>query len=58
VPDLDTILASASAAAHTELSDPVDLGGNERTTVLRCRTSEGTTVVVNSTRPTRCPRSP
>ncbi|HEX5405114.1 MAG TPA: hypothetical protein VFX16_22770 [Pseudonocardiaceae bacterium] len=36
------------AAAPIELSDPVDLGGNERTTVLRCRTTDGTTVVVKA----------
>ena len=41
-------MAAASAAAGTTLTEPVDLGGSARTTVLRCRTTDGTTVVVKA----------
>lgn len=42
------LLATASAAAGTTLTEPVDLGGSDRTTVLRCRTPDATTVVVKA----------
>ncbi|MEY9859041.1 hypothetical protein ABH935_004668 [Catenulispora sp. GAS73] len=42
------ILAAASAALGTQLSDPVDLGGSKRSTVLRVRTAVGDTVVVKA----------
>jgi hypothetical protein len=42
------LLATASTAAGTTLTEPVDLGGSDRTTVLRCRTPEATTVVVRA----------
>jgi len=42
------ILAAASAALGTELTDPVDLGGSSRSTVLRVRTAGGGTVIVKA----------
>ncbi|MGY0234432.1 hypothetical protein [Longispora urticae] len=45
---MDTILAAASRALGRPLSDPVDLGGGSRSTVLRCRTPDGATVVVKA----------
>jgi hypothetical protein len=47
-PDHTGVLAAASAALRTELTEPVDLGGSARTTVLRCRTADGGTVVVKA----------
>ena len=46
--EVTALLAAASAAAGTTLTEPVDLGGGARTTVLRCRTTAGTTVVVKA----------
>ncbi|MFF3445295.1 hypothetical protein [Streptosporangium sp. NPDC002721] len=43
---MDTILRAASEVVGAELSDPVDLGGNPRSVVLRCRTAAGGSVVV------------
>ncbi|MGJ6967448.1 hypothetical protein ACSDR0_36570 [Streptosporangium sp. G11] len=45
---MDTILRAASEVVGAELSDPVDLGGNPRSVVLRCRTAAGGSVVVKS----------
>lgn len=45
---VDGILAAASAALGTSLTDPVDLGGSGRSTVLRCHAASGGTVVVKS----------
>ncbi|MEV6520695.1 hypothetical protein AB0M43_01975 [Longispora sp. NPDC051575] len=45
---MDTILAAASRALGHPLSDPVDLGGGSRSTVVRCRTPNGATVVVKA----------
>ncbi|GAA3445270.1 hypothetical protein [Planomonospora venezuelensis] len=45
---MDSILRSAGELLGTELSDPVDLGGSMRSTVLRCRTAGGGTVIVKS----------
>ncbi|WP_329561717.1 hypothetical protein [Kitasatospora sp. NBC_01266] len=42
------ILRTASALLNRQLSDPVDLGGSPRSTVLRCRTDEGGSVVVKA----------
>ncbi|GGQ02310.1 hypothetical protein [Streptosporangium pseudovulgare] len=45
---MEAILRAASEAAGVELSEPVDLGGNPRSTVLRCRTADGDSVVVKA----------
>ncbi|MEU6738046.1 hypothetical protein [Streptosporangium sandarakinum] len=45
---MEAILRAASQAAGVELSEPVDLGGNPRSTVLRCRTADGDSVVVKA----------
>lgn len=42
------ILAAASALLGTELTEPVDLGGSHRSTVLRVRTAVGGTVIVKA----------
>lgn len=49
---MDDLLAAASAALATTLTDPVDLGGNEYSTVLRCRDTAGGTVIVKAYPPT------
>jgi hypothetical protein len=41
-------MAAASAALGVALSEPANLGGSERSAVLRCREPDGTTVVVKS----------
>jgi hypothetical protein len=43
--DVTTILAAASRALGTTVTDPVDLGGSARTSVLRCHTGDGTVIV-------------
>ena len=43
--DTDAILAAASRALGTTVTDPVDLGGSRRTSVLRCGTADGTVIV-------------
>ncbi|WP_329091413.1 MULTISPECIES: hypothetical protein [unclassified Streptosporangium] len=43
---MDEILRAAGEVVGVELSDPVDLGGNPRSVVLRCRTASGGSVVV------------
>ena len=45
---MEKILAAASAALGTELTDPVDLGGSSRSTVLRVRTAAGDTVIIKA----------
>jgi hypothetical protein len=40
------LVEAASAALGIPLTDPVDLGGSRRSTVLRCRSGTGETVVV------------
>ncbi|MEV4559202.1 hypothetical protein AB0K51_19745 [Kitasatospora sp. NPDC049285] len=45
---MDEILRVAGRLLGTGLSGPVDLGGSRRTTVLRCRTEDGRTVVVKA----------
>ncbi|MFE3454943.1 hypothetical protein ACFXJ8_39075 [Nonomuraea sp. NPDC059194] len=42
------ILRAAGDLLNTELFDPVDLGGSTRSTVLRCRTAAGESVIVKS----------
>ncbi|HEV8557037.1 MAG TPA: hypothetical protein VGR06_11655 [Actinophytocola sp.] len=43
---IDSALATAGSLLRTTLSEPTDLGGGFRCTVLRCRTGAGGTVVV------------
>jgi len=45
---VDDLLAAASAALGATLTDPQDLGGSERSAVLRCRVVGGGTVVVKN----------
>jgi hypothetical protein len=45
---VDDLLATASAALGATLTDPHDLGGSERSAVLRCRVAGGGTVVVKN----------
>ncbi|PYC66101.1 hypothetical protein C7C46_31625 [Streptomyces tateyamensis] len=45
---MDLILRTAGDLLGTVLSDPVDLGGSTRSTVLRCRTAAGGSVIVKS----------
>ncbi|MER7769551.1 hypothetical protein [Kitasatospora sp. NPDC096140] len=45
---MNEITRAAERLLATRLSDPVDLGGSTRTTVLRCRTAEGRSVVVKA----------
>ena len=42
------ILAAASTLLGTELADPVDLGGSNRSTVLRVRTAAGDSVILKA----------
>ena len=42
------ILAAASTLLGTELTDPVDLGGSNRSTVLRVRTAAGESVILKA----------
>ncbi|MDP9864176.1 hypothetical protein [Streptosporangium brasiliense] len=46
--EVDLILRAAGTLLDTELFDPVDLGGSTRSTVLRCRTAAGGSVIVKS----------
>lgn len=48
---MEYVLAAASATLGTPLVAPVPLAGGGRTTVLRCRTGDGGTVVVKAYRP-------
>jgi hypothetical protein len=43
---MDELVAAASAALGTDLTDPADLGGSERSVVLRCLSGSGGTVIV------------
>lgn len=45
---MDQILRAASALLGRQLTDPVDLGGSSRSSVLRCRTAAGGTVIVKA----------
>ncbi|MFD7598425.1 hypothetical protein ACFV6D_36030 [Kitasatospora sp. NPDC059812] len=45
---MDGILRAAAELLDTELSEPVDLGGSRRSTVLRCRTGSGESVIVKA----------
>ncbi|MET8383755.1 hypothetical protein ABZV14_12225 [Streptosporangium canum] len=45
---MEAILRAASKVLGVELSDPADLGGSLRSTVLRCRTAEGGSVIVKA----------
>ncbi|WP_086819102.1 hypothetical protein [Allokutzneria sp. NRRL B-24872] len=46
----DAILRTASALLGAALTSPTDLGGSPRSTVLRCTTSDGESVVVKAYR--------
>lgn len=48
---MDEVLRRASESLGVPVSDPVDLGGSSRSTVVRCRTGEGGSVVVKAYRP-------
>lgn len=48
---MESILASAARLLGQSLSDPVDLGGSDRSTVLRARTADGSSVVVKKYAP-------
>ncbi|MFB7244286.1 hypothetical protein CW362_24140 [Streptomyces populi] len=45
---MELILRAAGELLDTELSDPVDLGGSSRSTVLRCGTADGGSVIVKA----------
>jgi hypothetical protein len=45
---MEAILHAAGKLIGIELCDPVDLGGSDRSTVLRCRTPTGGSVVVKA----------
>ncbi|MFF4331348.1 hypothetical protein ACFYZT_33210 [Streptomyces sp. NPDC001591] len=45
---MDAIVRAAGELVGTELSGPVDLGGSARSTVLRCRTAGGGSVIVKA----------
>ena len=45
---VDDLLAAASSALGATLTDPEDLGGSERSAVLRCRVAGGGSVVVKN----------
>ncbi|HWC81828.1 MAG TPA: hypothetical protein VG756_17910 [Pseudonocardiaceae bacterium] len=47
---MQEVLTAAADAFGEKLSEPIDLGGSSRSTVLRCRTGSGTTVVVKAYR--------
>lgn len=48
LPAVGKIVAAASTALGVRLTAPVDLGGMDRSAVLRCRTADDTTVVVKA----------
>jgi hypothetical protein len=50
---VNELLAAAAAALGAGLSEPTNLGGSERSAVLRCRTSLGGSVIVKSYPQTR-----
>ncbi len=45
---MESILRAAGRAIGVELSDPVELGGSRRSTVLRCGTADGGRVIVKA----------
>ncbi|GAA5024023.1 hypothetical protein [Kitasatospora paranensis] len=45
---MESITRAAGALLGTRLSDPVDLGGSRRSTVLRCATADGGSVIVKA----------
>jgi len=45
---VDPILRAAGELLGTELSNPVDLGGSSRTSVLRCERADGGSVIVKA----------
>ncbi|OIJ68227.1 hypothetical protein [Streptomyces mangrovisoli] len=45
---MDSITRAAGDLLGVELSDPVDLGGSRRSTVVRCRTADGGSVIVKA----------
>ncbi|WP_066934709.1 phosphotransferase [Microtetraspora fusca] len=45
---MDSILRAAGDLLDTELSDPIELGGSRRSTVVRCRTASGGSVIVKA----------
>ncbi|MFJ9611600.1 hypothetical protein ACIRS1_35230 [Kitasatospora sp. NPDC101176] len=45
---MDSIVRAAAELLDTGLSAPVDLGGSRRSTVLRCRTASGGSVIVKA----------
>ncbi|MFD9124693.1 hypothetical protein [Kitasatospora sp. NPDC059571] len=45
---MDSIMRTAGSLLGTHLSDPVDLGGSRRSTVLRCATADGRSVIVKA----------
>ena len=45
---MESILRTAARVLGDDLSDPVDLGGSRRSTVVRCRTATGGSVVVKA----------
>ncbi|MEU8270909.1 hypothetical protein AB0B89_27585 [Sphaerisporangium sp. NPDC049002] len=45
---MEAILRAASDVAGVEIFDPIDLGGSSRSTVLRCRTAAGGSVIVKA----------
>ncbi|ROR46343.1 hypothetical protein [Kitasatospora cineracea] len=45
---MDEIIRAAGALLGRPLRDPVDLGGSSRSTVLRCRTATGDSVIVKA----------
>ena len=45
---MESILRTAARVLGDDLSDPVDLGGSRRSTVVRCRTATGGSMVVKA----------
>ncbi|WP_067143438.1 hypothetical protein [Microtetraspora malaysiensis] len=45
---MDSILRAAADLLGTELSDPIDLGGSRRSTVVRCHTASRGSVIVKA----------
>jgi hypothetical protein len=46
--DADRVVLAAAAVLGEQLCDPIDLGGSERSAVLRCALPDGGTVVVKA----------
>ncbi|RBQ15455.1 hypothetical protein DP939_35810 [Spongiactinospora rosea] len=45
---MESIVRAAAGLLDTELSEPIDLGGSRRSTVLRCRSADGRSVIVKA----------